>query len=42
MLYFQNERRHGTGNLQIDLFLGHLQPTIDENSEDLDNLMISP
>ena len=26
LLYFRNERRHGTGNLEKDLFLGHLQP----------------
>ena len=36
MLYFRNERRHGTGNLKKDLFLGHLQFLLDQNSEDLE------
>ena len=31
MLYFRNERRYGTGSLKKDLFLGHLQPPIDNN-----------
>ena len=34
MLYFRNEKRHRTGNLQKDLFPGHLQPPLDKNSED--------
>ena len=41
ILYFRNERRHGTGNLEKDLFFGYVQPPIDDNSEDLANLMIS-
>ena len=40
MLYFRNERRHGTGNLTKDLFLGLLQPPIDRNSEDLAILIL--
>ena len=32
MLYFRNERRHGTGNLK-GIFPGHLQPPLDKNSE---------
>ena len=35
MLYFLNERRHGTRNLQKDLFLGRLQPGVGKNSKDL-------
>ena len=35
MLYLQNNRRHGTGNLKKDIFLGHLQPPLDKNLEDL-------
>jgi len=35
MLYFQKERRNGTGNLYKDLFLDHLQPGVDKNSKDL-------
>ena len=30
MLYFLNERRHGTQNLPKNLFLGHLQPGVDK------------
>ena len=30
MLYFRNERRHGTRNSKKDLFLGHLQPPKDK------------
>ena len=33
--YFQNERLYGTGNMLKDLFLGHLQPGVDNDSEDL-------
>ena len=33
MLYFGNDRRYGTENLQKDLFQGHLQPAIDKNSK---------
>ena len=40
MLYFQNERRYGTGNLQKDLFLGHLQPGVDKKPEDLAILIL--
>ena len=39
MLYFLNERRHGTRNLQKDLFLGHLQPGVG-NSKDLAILIL--
>ena len=35
MLYFRNERRHGSGNLKKDLLLGHLQPLLGKGSEDL-------
>jgi len=35
MLYFQNERRYGTGNFWKDFFLGHPRPGVDKNSEDL-------
>ena len=35
MLYFLNERRHGTRNLQRDLLLVHLQPSVGKNSKDL-------
>ena len=35
MLYLQNERLYGTENLQNDFFLGHLQPSVDKNSEGL-------
>ena len=40
MLYFQNERRYGTGNFQKYLFLGHLQRSIHKNSEDLAILIL--
>ena len=37
MLYFQNEKRYGTGNFEKDLSLGQLHPTgIYKNSEDFD------
>ena len=35
MLYLQNKRRHGNGNLKKDLLLGHLQPLKDKNSKHL-------
>ena len=35
MLYFRNERRHGTGNMKKDLFIGDLQPQKDKNSRHL-------
>ena len=41
ILHFRNERRHGTGNLEKDIFFGYLQPPIDDTSEDHANLMIS-
>ena len=31
MLYFRDERRHGSGHLKKDLFLGHLQAPTDKN-----------
>ena len=37
MFYVHNERRHGT-NLKKDLFLSHLQPPLDKNSEDFFSL----
>ena len=40
MLYFQKERRHGTGNFKRDLFLGRLLPPLDKNSEDLAILIL--
>ena len=40
MLYLRNERRHGTGNLKKDIFLGHLQPPIDKNSKQLSSLIL--
>ena len=40
MLYFLNERRHGTGNLSKDFFLGHLQPGVGKNSKDLAILIL--
>ena len=40
MLYFRNERRHGTGNSKKGLFLCHLQPPLYKNSEDLAILML--
>ena len=39
MLYFRNERRHRTGNLQEALFLGHVQPPLDKNSDYLATLI---
>ena len=30
---FQNERHYGAGKFFTDLFLGHLQPGVDKNSE---------
>ena len=38
MLYFRNERRHETGNMKKDL--GHLQPHLDNNSEELAILIL--
>lgn len=35
MLRLQNERHYGAGKFYIDLFLGHLQPGVDKNSEGL-------
>jgi len=35
MPHFQNERHYGTGKFFTDLFLGHLQPGVDINSEGL-------
>ena len=35
MLYFRNERRHGTLNLKKALFLSHLQPPKDKSSKHL-------
>ena len=40
MLYFQNERRYGTGNFYKYSFLGHLQRSIHKNSEDLAILIL--
>ena len=40
MLSFRNERHHGTGNLKKGLFLGHLQPPLRTNSEDLTILIL--
>ena len=44
MLYFQNERRHGTRKLKKVLFLhvtvGHLQPPKDKNSRHLAILIL--
>ena len=36
----RKERRHGTRNLEKDLFLGHLQPPVDKNSEELAILIL--
>ena len=40
MLYFLNERRQGTRNLQKDLPLGHLQAGVGKNSKDLAILIL--
>ena len=40
MLYFRNERRHGTRNLENALFLSHLQPPKDKNSKHLAVLIL--
>ena len=40
MLKFRKKRRHETGNLKTDLFLGHLQPPLEKNSEDLAILIL--
>ena len=40
MLYFQNKRRHGTGNLKKYLFLRHFQLPIDKNLEHLAILIL--
>ena len=37
---FRKEKRHGTRNLENDLFLGHLQPPEEKNSEDLAILIL--
>ena len=39
MLNSRNKRRHGTGNLKKDLFLGHLLP-LDKNLEDIAILIL--
>ena len=38
--YFQNERRYGARNFYKDVFLGHLQPGVDKNSEGLAILIL--
>ena len=40
LVYFQNERRYGARNSYKDLFLGHLQPGVDKNSEGLAILIL--
>ena len=40
MLHLQHERRYRTENWLKDLFLGHLRPGIDKNSEDLAILIL--
>ena len=40
MLKFRKKRRHETGNLKTDLFLVHLQPPLEKNSEDLAILIL--
>ena len=40
MLYFQNQKRYGTGNFLKDLDLGHAQPYIDKNPKDLTVLIL--
>ena len=40
MLYFRNERCYATGNLKKDLFMDHLVPPLDKNSEDLVIMML--
>lgn len=40
LVYFQNERRYGARNFYKDLFLGHLQPGVDKNSEGLAILIL--
>ena len=40
MLYFRNERRHGTGNLKKDLFLGNLQRPKDKYPKHLAVLIL--
>ena len=40
MLYFLNERRHGTRNLKRDLLLGHLQPGVGTDTKDLAILIL--
>ena len=35
ILYFKSERHYRIENLLNDFFLGHLQPSVDKNSEDL-------
>ena len=41
ILYFRNKRHHRTGNFEKHLFLGHLQPPVENNLEDLAYLVIS-
>ena len=40
LVYFQNERRYGARNFYNDVFLGHLQPGVDKNSEGLAILIL--
>ena len=40
LVYFQNERRYGARNSYKDVFLGHLQPGVDKNSEGLAILIL--
>ena len=40
LVYFQNERRYGARNSYKDVFLGHLQPDVDKNSEGLAILIL--
>ena len=38
MLYFQSNIHYRTENLQNDFFLGQHQPSVEKNSEDLNNI----
>ena len=40
LVYFQNERRYGARNSYKDVFLDHLQPGVDKNSEGLAILIL--
>ena len=40
LVYFQNERRYEARNSYKDVFLGHLQPGVDKNSEGLAILIL--